>query len=132
MDNLLAKIYKKPQRPYSKTELKDFRKNLHKKMRLSDITISHTNCGHKYFIKLNGRKYSIITENPDYSKNNEDFGNCSVCWKIFNTDNKYKNCGKDLAREYKDILDSSEEFDHYEIELEKLFYDWLYQRDLSQ
>ena len=132
MDNLLARKYKKPRRPYSKTELKEFRKNLHKKIKLSDISILHTKCDHKYLIKLNGRKFTTITENKDYSKNNLDIGNCSVCWKIFNTDKKYKKNAKDLTKEYKDVLEISKEFGHYEIELEKLFYDWLYQRDLTQ
>ena len=132
MDNLLERKYCVPCRPYSKIELQDFRQKLKKKLKLSDISLLHTKCGHKYLIKLNGRKYSTITENPDYSKNSENIGNCSVCWKIFNTDNKYKKIAKDLAKEYKDILDSSIEFGHYEIELEKLFYDWLYQRDISQ
>ena len=131
MDNLLAKKYVEPKRPYSKAELTDFRKNLHKKFKLSDINIFHTKCGHKYLIKLNGKKFSIIMQDKNKSENNVDIGNCSVCWKIFNTDNKYKRNAIDLSREYKDILDFTENFGYYEIELEKLFYDWLYQRDFS-
>ena len=131
MENILASKYKSPQRPYSKAELIEFRKNLLKKFKLSDINILHTKCNHKYLIKLNGKKYLQITENENHSKDNVDVGNCSVCWKIFNTESRYKRIAQDLAMEYKDILESDNPKNHYEIELEKLFYNWLYQRDYS-
>ena len=131
MDNILASKYKSPLRPYSKAELKEFRKNLFKKFKLSDINILHTKCNHKYLIKLNGKKYLQITGDENYSKDNVDVGNCSICWKIFNTESQYKRIAQDLVLEYKDILESDNPKNHYEIELEKLFYNWLYQRDYS-
>ena len=115
MDNILASKYKTAVRPYSKAELGEFRQNVLKKYKLSDINIFHTQCDHKYLIKLNGKKYLQITEDENYSKDNADVGNCSVCWKIFNTENKYKKMAKDLAKEYKDIFESKTQKNHYEI-----------------
>ena len=57
-----------------------------------------------------------------------DIGNCSVCWALYHTDYSIKNIALDLAKEYKNLLDTEKPFGHYEIELENFFHSWLYNK----
>ena len=124
MENILEKKYTEPLRPYSKLELNFLRNNLYKLLNISSKGIKHDRCEHFYYCKKYGKKFNEI------SNNNNDIGNCSVCWSIFNTDKPYKNIAKDLSKEYADIFDTDRKiFTHYEIELENLFYNWLYQKN---
>ena len=58
---------------------------------------------------------------------NNDIGNCSVCWKISHTEFILKQIARDLAAEYYDIINNNKlPKTHYEIELENFFHSWLY------
>ena len=119
---LLEKKYVPPDRPYSMTEIQEVRlKNMVDK-NLYFQPLSYSGCHHIYFCKKYGKKYNEIKEN----KTTIDIGNCSVCWSLFNVDKQFKKIGFDLASEYADIISNDITFTHYELMLEKLFYNWLY------
>jgi len=123
-DHLLHKKYTEPVRPFSKLELKEKRNSFFYHTNLSLPHVSHTKCGHLYLCKKFGKKFKTMKE----SDTTVDVGNCSVCWTIFHTDFNLKKVGGDLAKEYNDIIASKKSFTHYEIELEKFFHSWLYNK----
>ena len=122
-DHLLQKKYIEPTRPYSKLELKDLRKTFLYYSRLDLPHVCHSKCGHVYLCKKFGKKFKEMKE-----LNVTDVGNCSVCWVLFHTDFNIKKIGRDLAEEYKHIIQSQQSFTHYEVELEKFFHSWLYNK----
>ena len=123
--NILNKKYLEPSRPFSQIELKENRNLFFKKNNISDLYVLHSKCNHTYKIKNNGKKYKLLIENEN---ENKDIGNCSICWKLYDTERQYKKIARDLIAEYTEIM-NKKVYDHYETELEKLFYNWLYQKN---
>lgn len=113
-------------RPYSQLELKKNRMQLWGELNLSKVCVSHTRCGHAYYVKLNGKKYSQVKEEGS----TEDVGSCSVCWKLRKTPRYMSNRVRSLVECYSDVLRYQQENDNYlgfkDAQIEKIFYIWLY------
>ena len=123
---LLYTDYIKPTRPISVNELKELRLNTYRKLRLSSSRVFHTKCNHFYNIKLNSRREEMVKTN----ESNIDIGNCSVCYKINKIKNKkHRSLAIDMSSNYFEIFEhESKNINHWEYSLEKLFYEWLYQK----
>jgi hypothetical protein len=123
MTSVLQTEYAEPTRPVSNKELEDSRLCLTKFLRLGDVTASHKKCRHWYRVRANGRKEKMINE-----ESNPDSGHCSVCWRIKSTPSKLRANANEISREYKaHWLSNPENPSHYQVELEKVFYRWLYE-----
>lgn len=111
------------ERPYSDLELENLKQILYKKIFLSDKVARHEKCGHFYKVKKNSKKEKSIIESGDN-------GNCSICWKFYNTPKEFKHTADSLIQSYLDsccyIETGEEKYTHYTYELEKTFYEWLY------
>lgn len=113
-----------PTRPYSNIELTDTHNRLFRSLRLSSLYVVHESCGHQYYVKENGLKYKNLKESDIL-----DTGKCSVCWKLRQTPQSLKR----LAIEFIDLYTehfpdlNSPNYSYYTIEIEKIFYTWLYQ-----
>lgn len=119
--SVLELDYVAPKRPYSQNELKNMRLKIYKDYRLGKTFARHSKCSHFYLVKENGRKYKDIQE-----QNNEDCGNCSVCWKINKTPKHLKNSAKNLVAEYDDLFRVEPTYLTYaKVDIEKCFYKWL-------
>jgi hypothetical protein len=113
-------------RPYSENELKENREYLYKKLNLSDLRIYHDKCNHFYQVRKNGKKEKCILENTSCDEN------CSVCWKLNKTRYK-KNVVDDLVYDYSSVF-YTKDIDSIinninDINLEKDFYYWLYEKN---
>ncbi len=120
--HLLLTKYKDIERPISQYELQQREKSNRFKLNLSNLYIQHAECKHTYLCKRFGKKYKELQE----SNENNDIGNCSVCWKISHTEFILKQIARDLAAEYYHIVNNKLPKTHYEIELENFFHSWLY------
>jgi len=128
--SILKTEYKEPTRPYSQKELQSIQNKLYKDLYLSNVEARHQNCGHKYLVKKNGRKEKDILENislnPDkYIIDNSDVGNCSVCWKLNKTPNKYKDKATNIIYWYNRI-NNDNYLSYFDINVENIYYKWLY------
>lgn len=95
-NSILNSTYEMPNRPISQNELKYLHKKLFTELRLSDLYVRHSKCGHIYTIKI-GSKKEISIKNG----NTNDVGNCSVCWKLKNTeDDEMYNKASDVVKYY--------------------------------
>lgn len=124
--SILEKEYVEQKRPYSQNELKNKRSQLYNKLKLSKIEAEHSHCGHFYKVRKNGRKEKEIIES-----NNNDSGNCSICWKINKIKNKFlQEKAKDLVYEYSNCFYNrpNKPFLTYDmVNLETTYYTWLYE-----
>jgi hypothetical protein len=121
--SILETEYVPPKRPYSQNELKFLRENLYKSMNIGNIKTSHTKCYHFYFVKKNSRKEKEIKE----TNNNENIGNCSVCWKINKTPRNLRDRAYDLVDSYcRTFYDENYNYNYDLLDLETIFYKWLY------
>lgn len=124
MTTVLESDYKEPDRPYSLNELLDMTTNTHKMARLGKVFAQHQlECNHFYLVRENGRKEKKILECG------ADPGNCSVCWRLSKTANRYQGRATALVSEYmatfsNDVL--PEDLTHSIVDLEHSFYKWLY------
>ena len=100
--HLLLKKYKTIERPISQYELQQCEKSNRFKLNLSNLYIQHAECKHTYLCKRFGKKYKELQENIE----NNDIGNCSVCWKISHTEFIFKQIARDLAAEYYSIVNN--------------------------
>ena len=96
-------------------------------LKLSEEMVLHTKTKYKYFVKKYGNKEKVIAENRE--KNMEDYnvdiGNCSVSWKISRTEPYYKKYAREMCNSYMESQEK-ERLTHYNIELFRIFYTWLY------
>ena len=117
-------------RPYSNLELKNIKRNLFEKLRLSEHVMRHSKCNHCYYVRKNGRKEKqIITDQLEQN-------NCSVCWKMKH--DKLKSNVIDSYYYYNPEIKTDESVSHdtyipsnelyQKILTEKNFYEWLYDR----
>ena len=124
----LAKEYVPAKRPYSQRELEDRRENMRKSFRLSEIRAEHSNCQHFYHVRLNGRKEKQIIESQ-----NNNAGNCSVCWKLGKTHDQYSDAAYDMCIAYMDTFyNVPERLTYDNCDLEETFYSWLYEETGSR
>jgi hypothetical protein len=121
--SILEREYNDPIRPYSQNELHYNREKLFGGLRIGKVRANHNKCNHFYFVKENGRKEKEIKEN-----NNEDCGNCSVCWKLNKTPRHLTNKAKNLIDDYCNMFYELPKILSYDTtDLESVFYKWLYQ-----
>lgn len=127
MTSVLESEYIEPTRPYSQDELKQFRQNLYRKLRLGKTQARHQRCGHFYLVKQNGRK-----EKEMHERKSVDVGNCSVCWKIGKTQgNKLREKARDLVEIYSNTFfeqddDNKPYLTYSNMDVEDGYYRWLY------
>lgn len=107
-------------RPYSQNELKEIREKNLGRMHIGNTMCFHDKCNHFYFAKKGGKKEDNVI-------NNNDYGSCSVCWKLRNSFETNRNSFEELIDEYNMYF--SEKPDKWTIKLitlEKNYYKWLY------
>jgi hypothetical protein len=120
--SILEQEYCEPERPYSQKELQNMHEQNFRSLRIGNVRAQHTQCGHFYYVKENGRKEKEIKD-----KNCFDTGNCSVCWKIAKTPKHLKNIARNIIDSYSKTFFTYPKFISYnEIDLEIIFYKWLY------
>jgi hypothetical protein len=116
--SILDNEYIQPMRPYSQKELADNRNRLYKSLRLGKVFSTHSDCGHTYLVKENGRKERSLL-------NNSESNNCSVCWKLYRTPETLKHKATGLIDAYTN--DHKKKLLSYDlIDLETCYYTWLY------
>lgn len=120
MSKYLLSEYIPPSRPYSNKELKYMCLSIYDEFNLSDTFATHTKCNHTYRVKKNGKKEKDIKENNNY-------GSCSVCWKLKNTNPNIKNIACNLISEYIKFLKEKQQISYDTCDMEKMFYGWLYE-----
>jgi len=124
MTSVLESDYVKPTRPYSQNELSDTRSKFFQRYNISDVFACHKKCGHFYRVKKNGKKYKYILENND-----NDTGNCSICWKLSKTPNYLKENAKDLVFLYEQRFKTEPEKLTYDNnDIETCYYRWIYEQ----
>ena len=121
-ESVLEKGYSQAERPYSDNELENIRSKCQGKLRIGEVHIHHSRCGHRYFARSGGKKEAEALE-----ADSVDVGNCSVCWKISRTPRHLKRHAKDLVYNYTTYLSETPERWTFElVELENMYYIWLY------
>jgi len=125
ISSVLCEPFVQQSRPMSQHELADMRQTLIKRLKLSDVMTEHSKCGHSYRVKKEGKKEKEILDSK-----NPDNGNCSVCWRIHNTDFSQKNIAKKMSDEYtyRFIQNKPTFLDYEDVDLEILYYRWLYEQ----
>ncbi len=114
--------YKAPDRPFSQDELRDTRARNLSRLRVGSTMASHENCLHFYFAKNGGKKEARLIETSG-----EEPGYCSVCWKLKKTPPELRDKALALVDEYQHrFQEKPDRWTHYQCELEKNFYRWLY------
>lgn len=127
----LEQSYKEATRPYSQKELHITEDRLYKYLKLGDSVAYHSDCGHFYRVRINSKKETSIKES-----NGKDCGNCSVCWKLKNTERHLQKLALTVASSfteskingspYNKEVSREEAYLTYDlIDLETLFYKWL-------
>ena len=132
MPSILFDFYKPPDRPISQKELRCLNKKNFKNMNLSNFETYHNNTGFFYLVKKNGKKEKEMLKLKNNSTMFKNIGSCSVTWKLKNTPKKYKERAENIVQEYCRIFKSKPLYNHdsflthYEVELSRVFYVWLY------
>ena len=125
--SILETDYIEPTRPYSLKELDHLRNIMFNSLRLSKHKIYHTKCQHSYYIKKNSRKEKEIMGNKEDKINLTNVGNCSVCWKLYKTQEYLKQKAYDMIYYYKkNFTEEPEKINYTLLDLETVFYKWLY------
>ena len=124
---VLDENYEKPTRPFSQKELQSIRADYMRNLKLSNEMVFHSKSKYKYYVKKWGNKEKTIIENrnnevEDYNK---DIGNCSVSWKIAKTHPRNKKYVRSICDDYAQHAEN-ERLTHYDVELFRIFYTWLY------
>ena len=123
-ESILDSEYVEPNRPVSQNELSEMRVNLYRTLRLSKVRAEHKKCGHFYFVHKNSKKELEILKTKEL-----DTGNCSVCWKQYSMSKDLKNKAVSLTNTYCHAFFNEPEYMTYrKIDLETVFYKWLYEK----
>ena len=135
MRSILEESYKDPGRPISQKELHTLYKKYIKNLKLSNIETYHTKTGHFYLLKQNGKKEmaakKIIADKKLNCLSVKNIGSCSVTWKLKNADPEFRDRAHQLVDEYERVFQGrtllcENYLTHYEVELTRIFYIWLY------
>lgn len=122
MTSVLETEYIDPIRPFAQTELLYLKNKTFKYLRIGNVRAHHKQCDHFYNVKENGRKAREMKEN------NNDIGNCSVCWKFNRTPKHLKINAHNLISDYNNHFFKDPEIrTHYNTNIENSFYIWLYE-----
>lgn len=122
--SILELEYQLPTRPYSQNELSFLKQRNLRRLRVGRCEAYHSRCNHSYYVRKGGRKEKTIREN----NNSQDIGNCSICWKISKTPIDTRDKAEGLIYAYMELpVDSEKRLNHYDVELERIFYIWLYE-----
>ena len=122
MTSILDSDYIHQNRPYSQDELRDNRIKLYKSLRLSTTKAWHSRCKHFYYVRQNGKK-----EREILASENNDCGNCSVCWKLHKCGRTNKHRANNMVDEYSNSFFDDPKYITYNLcDLETVFYKWLY------
>lgn len=123
MTSILESEYVPPNRPYSQAELLDNREKLYNNLRLGTTKAWHSNCKHFYYVKQNGKKEKDIL-----NSDNNDSGNCSVCWKLNKCSGDEKRRAINIVEQYSNAFYDDPKYISYNLsDLENIFYRWLYE-----
>ena len=110
-------------RPYSHKELALNRSHILQTLRVGNVNITHNDCSHSYYTRINSKKEKESAEN-----NGSVEGHCSVCWKLRKTPRRLRQSADRLVHDY--MTTNPARFDppdSYEmLTLEGDFYVWLY------
>lgn len=124
--SILTTEYVPEARPYGQMELEQQRKTLYFKLNLSNQWVHHHKCGHTYYVKQYGQKYKEVIE----SKTNINVGNCSVCWKLRRMPRHLRDPSEYFTEEYGNVFkfrqDHNDELTYDDMQIERIFYTWLY------
>ena len=136
MKSVLEEFYKKIDRPISQKELTILSKKNFKNLKLSHYETFHGTTGYFYLLKKNGKKEEeairIHSINQPHSKAIKNIGTCSVTWKLHNTPPELKDLALNIVNEYckvfkdRPLYEDAGYLTHYEVELIRVFYIWLY------
>ena len=122
MSSVLECEYIEQTRPYSQEELGVLRKKLYGSLRLSKMIAHHKKCDHFYYVKKNGKKEKEMIDNGIHS-----VGNCSVCWKIYNSPSHLRVKARNMVDTYCGTFYNDPKALSYDnLDLETVFYKWLY------
>lgn len=105
-------------RPHSINELYLLRKQFRDKLYLSERKAQHNRCGHRYFVKKNGKKEQGMLKH-------NTCGYCSVCWRLEKTNGHEL---EELFNNFSLYHDETETITFADYENEKKFYMWLYSK----
>lgn len=110
-------------RPYSRKELALNRNNILQTLRIGTVYITHKDCTHSYYTRINSKKEKEAKENDGSVE-----GHCSVCWKLKKTPRRLRQAADKLVSDY--MTTNPTRFnppESYEmLTLEADFYVWLY------
>jgi hypothetical protein len=135
MKSVLEEFYKNMDRPISQKELTILSKKNFKNLKLSHYETFHTTTGYFYLLKKNGKKeQDAIRIHADHeltSKTIKNLGTCSITWKLHNTPEELKDLAHNIVDEYCKVFKDRPLWpdgylSHYEVELIRVFYIWLY------
>lgn len=132
ISKVLSEDFVRQHRPISQLEFKDMRNYLYWKLHLSDKNIStHDDCGHSYKLKVNFVKHKNTDINSD-DKTSHDNRKCLVCNKLSKIDKSQLNVARYMVDTYNRNFDKTfhrfEIFTYMDYDLEKTYYEWLYER----
>ena len=121
MKHILLQNYEPPTRPYSQLELMDLQSQFYQEMKLNPVVFAHhPECNHFYLVKKKGKKEQDILEN-------NNAGNCSVCWNLIKTPYELKSKAESLIDGYMSDFRVPQDTLSYELlDLETTFYRWIY------
>jgi hypothetical protein len=124
--NILDQEYIPPNRPYSQLELLDNQSQFYNDTKLNPLIFAHhQNCGHFYLVKKNGKKERDIL-------NDNNAGNCSVCWNLMNTPYDLKDKAERLIEGYMSEFRVPPDYLTYELlDLEMTYYRWIYTKQFQ-
>ena len=135
MKSVLEEFYKDIGRPISQIELVVLNKKNMKNLKLSNIETYHTKTGYFYSLKKNGKKekdaLKMIDQYNLSTNTVKNVGTCSVAWKLDHTPHELYSAAEHVVNEYTRLfknlpLSEHENLTHYEIEVIRTFYVWLY------
>ena len=129
--SVLLSKYVEPSRPYSQKELRSMRHKNLKKLKVSREKVTHSDSKFFYFCKRFGKKEKeILQRKTDNIENyNVDVGNCSVSWKLRRSQEDLQDTAYRMVSDYMyhfKTFDKDTRLDYYMVDLEKVFYTWLY------
>jgi hypothetical protein len=113
----------KATRPYSRNELALNRNYLLHSLRVGPVMITHNDCSHFYYTRINSKKEKESKDNSGCVN-----GHCSVCWKLRKTPRRLRKAADTLVNDYMNTnpckFNPPESYEM--LTLEGDFYVWLY------
>lgn len=125
--SILLTEWSNPDRPYSQRELQTLKQQFFKQNQLSqDLFVHHNECGHVYHVKDGGNKWRQLSQHPE----DNDLGNCSVCWKLSKTPRELLEAADDFENIFRTNFNNPRET-YLNLQVLKIFYGWLYNEEYN-